>query len=93
MKIDNYRKKISSLPVEHAPVPFEVRVNDNRGKWLRTVYVRASSKQRAVFTGLMVAKFIFHESKAADSSARPYPDDGIIEWANKRAGFKRSDAA
>ena len=93
MSIEKYRAKINSLPVEHVPIPYEVRVTDNRGNWIRTVYVRASSKRRADFTGLMVAKFVFHESKAADSSARPYPNDGIIEWANKRAGFKRSDAA
>ncbi len=87
------QQAISKSSKEHSPVPYSVNIKDKQGELLRTVYVRASSKHRAELTGLREAWHTFGESKAADASASPYPNEGIIEWANKRNPYWKQEAA
>ena len=48
----NIQQQIDALPREHSPMPYRVALYDRRGNTLRTLYVRASSQDRANLTAL-----------------------------------------
>ena len=65
-------------------MPYIVRVKDKRNKNIRTVYVRASSPENAIKTGVRTAREVFGNRKAVAGNATRDGWDENTELSNGR---------
>ena len=80
---------IAASPKEHNPMPYHVFIKDKRDKPVLdkggnslSIYVRASSRRRAILSAVYRAIYTFNNKKAVSGSALPsgWTDAKHREW-------------
>jgi len=70
---EQLQAKIDALPKEHPPMKYSVIVTDQKGNYLATRIVRASSPERARLVGFKVNYYVFGQRKSFDAAASLLP--------------------